>query len=58
MTKINRHCVNTMCKKFIKTCQAHPYINTSMHTSRSLKSADRPDGLAYNKSQVGREALP
>ena len=29
-----------------------------MHTSRSPKSADRPDGLAYNKSQAGREALP
>ena len=29
-----------------------------MHTSRLLKSADKPDGLAYNKSQPGREALP
>ena len=28
-----------------------------MHTSRLLKSADKPDGLAYNKSQPGREAL-
>ena len=47
-----------MCKKFIKTCQVYPCINTSMHTSRSPKSADRPDGLAYNKSQAGKEALP
>ena len=28
-----------------------------MHTSRSLKSADRPDGLANNKSQLDREAI-
>ena len=47
-----------MCTKFIKICQAYPCINTSMHTSRLLKSADKPDGLAYNKSQPGREALP
>ena len=57
MTINNRHNVNNMCKKFIKTCQVYPCINTSMHTSRSPKSADRSDGLAYNKSQAGREAL-
>ena len=29
-----------------------------MHTTRSLRSAARPVGLAYNKPQLGREALP
>ena len=57
MTKNNRYRVNNMCKKFIKACQVCSCINASIHTSRSPKSADRPDGLVYNKSQAGREAL-
>ena len=58
MTRNNRQCINTICTKFIKICQAYSCINTSMHTSRPSKNADKPDGLAYNKSQHGREALP
>ena len=58
MTKNYRQCVNTMCKKFINVCQAYPCINTSLHTGRPLKSADRSDGLTYKKSQPGRKALP
>ena len=54
MTKNYRQCVNTMCKRFINICQAYPCINTSMHTSRPLKSADKSDGLTYKKSQPGR----
>ena len=58
MTKNYRQCVNTMCKKFINIYQVYSHINTPVYSGRPPESVDKSDGLAYKKSQPGREAFP
>jgi len=44
-----------MYKKFDKSCEPYPFINTTDFNDTPHKGVDRPDGLVYKQSKSGRE---